>query len=137
MTAETETALQNAIRMEAARQGVRLWRNNVGALRDSRGVPVRFGLGNDSAALNARLKSSDLIGWRPVMITPDMVGQVVAQFVSREVKAPGWRYTGTPREAAQRAWLDMVTADGGDACFASDVSCVAPAGVLSMTKPSS
>ena len=94
-----------------------MWRNNVGVLVDRTGRPVRFGLANESSALNARLKSSDLIGWRAVIVTPEMVGRRIAQFVSRECKAPGWTYRGDPREAAQKAWLDLVTTAGGDACF--------------------
>lgn len=113
----SEAAVQSAVRLEAARKGVRLWRNNVGALKDSRGVPVRYGLANDSAQLNRTIKSGDLIGWRPVLITDAHVGSTVAQFVSRECKAVGWRYTGTEHEAAQLAWAKLVTAGGGDAAF--------------------
>ncbi len=109
----SEAAVQAAVRLEAARKGVRLWRNNVGALIDKRGVPVRYGLANDSKQLNESIKSADLIGWRPVVIG----GQCIAQFVSREVKAVGWRYTGTDHEVAQLAWAQLVTASGGDAAF--------------------
>lgn len=114
-----EAGVQALLRLEAAAAGWHLWRNNVGVLQDKRGVPVRYGLANDSAQLNARIKSSDLIGWRPLVITPAHVGKTVAQFVCREVKAPGWRYTGDDREEAQRRWIGMVLAAGGDACFAN------------------
>jgi len=80
---------------------------------------VRFGLGNESSALNARFKSSDLIGWRPVLITPDMVGKIIAQFMARECKYEGWTYHGSEREKAQKAFIDLVVAEGGDACFAT------------------
>lgn len=113
----SEAAVQAAVRLEAARKGVRLFRNNVGALVDSRGVPVRYGLANDSKQLNEVMKSADLIGWRPLLIEPQHVGTVVAQFVSREVKAVGWHYTGADREPAQLAWAQLVTAAGGDAAF--------------------
>ena len=66
----SEAAVQAAVRLEAARKGVRLFRNNVGALVDSRGVPVRYGLANDSKQLNEVMKSADLIGWRPLLIEP-------------------------------------------------------------------
>lgn len=115
----SEAAVQNLVRLEAARKGYKLFRNNVGALRDERGVPVRFGLANDTAKLNKVLKSGDLIGWRPRLITPADVGATLAQFVSREIKHPTWRYTGTEREVAQLAWATLVNAGGGDACFAS------------------
>lgn len=114
-----ESAIQAAIRLEAAKRGIALYRNNVGVLLDRRGVPVRFGLANDSAAVNAHIKSGDLIGIRPVLVTPEMVGTTLGVFVSREVKATGWRYTGTPREAAQQRWIDLVRSYGGDACFAT------------------
>lgn len=113
----TEAFVQSLVRLEAAQKGLKLWRNNVGAFRDERGVPVRFGLGNDSERLNKVIKSGDLIGWRPLLITPAHVGSRVAQFVSRECKRPDWRYTGTDREVAQLRWAEAVTADGGDAAF--------------------
>ena len=117
----SEAAVQSVVRLEAARKGVRLFRNNVGALVDSRGVPVRFGLANDSKQLNEVMKSADLIGWRPLLIEPRHVGTVVAQFVSREVKAVGWHYTGADREPAQLAWAQLVTSGGGDAAFCTGV----------------
>lgn len=115
----SESHVQSVVRLEAAAKGVLLWRNNVGALRDERGVPVRYGLANDSKALNAIVKSADLIGIRPITITPAHVGHRLGQFVSREVKAGDWVYTDTERERAQRAWAELITAKGGDACFAT------------------
>lgn len=116
-----EAYVQSMVRLEAARSGVMLWRNNVGALQDKVGRWVRYGLANDSEPLNRRLKSADLIGWRRVTITPEMVGRVLAQFVSRECKPGGWRYTGHDREEAQANWAALVNTDGGDAGFANGV----------------
>lgn len=113
----SEAAVQSRIMLEAPKREYRLFRNNVGALIDSRGVPVRYGLANTSPQLNARLKSSDLIGWKPTLVTPCMVGSYVAVFCSFEVKEAVWAYGGTPREKAQEAWLKMVAADGGIARF--------------------
>lgn len=113
----SEAAVQSIVRLEAARKGFRLWRNNVGALLDSRGVPVRYGLGNDSPQVNKRIKSADLIGWKPLLITERMVGSTIAQFLSRECKAPGWHYTGDEHEQAQLKWAELIVADGGDATF--------------------
>jgi hypothetical protein len=116
---ESEAAVQSIVRLEAARKGLKLWRNNVGALLDTRGVPVRYGLANDSPQLNKVVKSGDLIGWRPVLITPAHVGSRIAQFVSRECKRPGWRFNGDDHERAQLRWAETVMADGGDAAFCS------------------
>lgn len=114
-----EGAAQATIRLEAARKGLLIWRNNVGALADANGRFVRYGLANDSEAVNKRIKSGDLIGVRPVTISPGHIGHVIGQFVSREVKAPGWHYTATPREAAQLRWIELLASVGADAKFAT------------------
>jgi len=59
------------------RDDTRLFRNNTGVLQDKRGTHVRFGLCPGS---------SDLIGWKSVVITPDMVGKRVAVFTAIETK---------------------------------------------------
>ena len=114
-----ETDIQNRVRLEASRKGIRLWRNNRGAMLDGKGHMVRYGLANDSRAVDDKIKSSDLIGIRPVKIDPSMVGVTIGQFVSREIKKADWHYTGTHRETAQLAWLELVLALGGDAAFAT------------------
>jgi len=70
---------------------------------------VRYGLANESKQLNARLKSSDLIGL-------DDAGT----FTAAECKPSDWRYTGTPREVAQLAFIELVRANGGRAGFVTD-----------------
>ena len=52
--------------------------------------------------------SSDLIGWRRVVVTPEMVGTSVAVFLGIEVKTPTGRV-----EPAQKNWHEVVTAHGG------------------------
>jgi len=91
----SESHVQAKVRLEAARKGVHLWRNNSGAgsvVEPKKLCPrcqplartfIRWGLGNDSAKLNEVVKSADLIGWRPRLITSELVGHTVAQFVSR------------------------------------------------------
>lgn len=113
----SEAAVQSRVRMEAPKRGYMLYRNNVGALLDERGVPVRYGLANESPVMNRALKSSDLIGWKPTLVTPCMVGSYVAVFVSLEVKEAVWTYSGTAHEKAQEAWLKLVAKDGGIARF--------------------
>lgn len=115
----TEGAVQALVRLEASRLGVHLWRNNRGAFVDERGVLVRYGLANDSKPLGDKLKSADLIGWRTHTVTVDDFGKRMALFMSREIKEPGWKYTGTPREIAQNRWHSMVLAAGGDSAFAT------------------
>lgn len=113
----SEAAVQADVRVEASQKGYRLFRNNVGALLDARGVPVRYGLANDTPRMNAALKSGDLIGIRPVLITAEHVGQHIGQFVSLECKEEGWHYTGSPHEQAQQAWAALVTSLHGYARF--------------------
>ena len=114
-----EALVQSRIRLEALHSGVWLTRNNVGALLDKRGVPVRYGLANESAQQNDVVKSGDLIGIRPIRIGPEHQGQLIGQFVSRECKHEGWRYTGNAHEKAQLNWINFVLSKGGDAAFAS------------------
>lgn len=107
--ANAETDLQQRIRLALGTQSdLRLFRNQVGQLPDPRtGRPVQFGLARGSA---------DLIGWRTVTITPEMVGQRIAVFTSIEVKTPTGRLT-----PAQSAWLGTVRGAGGIAGVARSV----------------
>ena len=90
---------------------VRLFRNMVGAawmgksawvegsIIIERPKRVQFGMA---------VGSSDIIGWRSVVITEEMVGCRIAQFVAMEVKAPKGRTT-----QEQRDFIDTVRAHGG------------------------
>lgn len=101
---EKEADIERKIRLALGKSKlVRLFRNSVGQAV-IRGRTIRYGL----------LKgSSDLIGWRKVRITPDMVGTDVAQFVGVEVKTK----TGRLRPE-QKLWLEMVNDAGGLAIVA-------------------
>ena len=103
----SEQKIQQEIRLACSTGQTRLFRNNTGTLRDQHGRPVQFGLARGSA---------DLIGYRTVTITPDMVGQQVAVFASIEVKTP----TGRIRPE-QQSWLDTIQAAGGIAGVARSV----------------
>lgn len=112
---KSEARIQSEIRVEAAKVGLYLFRNNVGAGKLASGNQVRFGLGNDSKKVNEKLKSGDLIGIRRVLIGPEHVGTYIGQFVSRECKRGDWKFSGTMEEHAQARWAALVTAQGGDA----------------------
>lgn len=113
----SETAMMVRVGVKASQLGGRLWRNNVGAAELPDGTFLRYGLLNGSKRLNRDLKSSDRIGIKPVVITPEMVGSTIGQFWAREGKKPGWVFTGTPREMAQLKFLEMIFSLGGDAAF--------------------
>lgn len=113
----SEAMVSSLVRLEATRRGKRLFRNNVGAGFLSDGSFIRWGLANDSASMNKKVKSADLVGISGEIITPADVGQPRGRFVAREVKAPDWRYSGTERELAQLRFLELIAAYGGDACF--------------------
>lgn len=118
-TPGSEARQQSLVRLEAPKFRWWLTRNNVGALIDERGVPVRYGLANESKAQNESVKSADLIGIRPILIGPHHVGHTIGQFVSVECKHETWTYKGDKHEVAQKNWADFVLSKGGFACFAT------------------
>lgn len=114
---QSEAAVSQRVRLQASVQGARLWRNNVGVWIDDRGVPIRYGLCNESASQNQALKSSDLIGITPVVIRQEHVGLTVGVFTAYEIKEGDWSYRGVGREGAQLAFLQLVAGMGGIAKF--------------------
>jgi hypothetical protein len=105
----SEQTTQQQIRLACSRGDTRLFRNNVGRLPNPRtGQWVDYGVGGKGAG--------DLLGWRTVTITPEMVGTQVAVFLSIEVKTA----TGKLRPEQQQ-WLDAVQAAGGIAGVARSV----------------
>lgn len=116
----SEAASQQQIRLEAPKNGVRLWRNNVGACFDERGNHIRYGLANESASMNKQIKSADLIGITPITVTKQHIGAVLGVFTSIECKRPGWQYAGNGREQAQLAWAQLIISMGGFAQFATN-----------------
>ena len=118
----SEAGVTKAVRVHAARNGWLLWRNNIGAMEDPRtGRVIRYGLANESRQMNQVIKSSDLIGIRPVLITNSMVGRTIGQFVAIEVKNPAWKYTHTDREKAQLKYIELILSKGGFAKFANSL----------------
>lgn len=118
---ESESAIQARIRLEGSGKGILLMRNNVGVLKNKDGIPVRYGLANDSAAINKKIKSSDLIGINPILIKQHHVGSILGQFISREVKSEKWRYSGNENEMAQLKFMEIIISHGGDAAFTTRV----------------
>jgi len=115
----SELHITDLVRLEATRAGAMLWRNNVGATYTREGRFLRYGLANESQRLNTVLKSSDLIGIKPVLITQDMVGKTLGVFLAREIKTSTWKYSGSDREKAQLAFINLINKMGGDAAFAN------------------
>ena len=101
--------------------GCRVFRNNVGTgwtgskIVRNRDESVTI---HDARPLNAGLckGSSDLIGWRSIEVTPDMVGRRIALFLAVEVKGERGRATDE-----QRNFIDRVRLDGGLAGVARTV----------------
>lgn len=105
----SETEIQQQIRLQCSRGPVRLWRNNSGSLPDPRtGRYVTFGVGSPGG--------SDLIGYRRVRITPEMVGQEIAQFAAVEVKTARGRV-----RPEQQQFIEHVRGAGGVAGIARSV----------------
>lgn len=104
----SETPIMNHIRLRVGgRADCRLFRNNVGCLQDKYGAWIPFGLAPGS---------SDLIGWRSVVVTPGMVGKQLAIFTALEVKVTGGR-TDPKRLDSQKLFLAAVIKAGGLAGF--------------------
>mgnify|MGYP001285578757 FL=1 len=101
-----EAYVQNKIRLAVGSGNVRLFRNNTGALLDLQGRLVKFGLCKGS---------SDLIGFRSITITQDMVGQQLAVFSAIEVKDKG------KATNDQKKFIDIIQKAGGMAGVARDV----------------
>lgn len=112
---DLEARVQSEVRLAAAKSGRYLFRNNRGAGKMASGTFVRYGLANDSKQLGDEFKSGDLIGWQPLVIRPEMVGRVVAQFLSVECKRRNWKPSNSLEDMAQNKWAALVNAQGGRA----------------------
>lgn len=102
--------IQKALSM--LRRGIVTFRNNTGMGyqgKTERGMHGAIII-RDPRVLQAGLHegSSDLIGWRTVTVSPEMVGSRLAVFTAIEVKTPGGR---TSKE--QKTFIASVQAAGG------------------------
>ena len=100
--AKSESLVQKEIMMELNKGNTRVFRNNVGTATTEDGQFIRFGLCKGSG---------DLIGWETVQITPEMVGEKFARFLSVEVKAE----KGGRASKEQKTWQKIVNNVGGKA----------------------
>jgi hypothetical protein len=109
----SESAIQGEVLREHRKfSGIRLFRNNIGLFWSGKHIKTENGF---TVLQNARqvkcgLKngSSDLIGWKTVEITPNMVGQKIAVFASAELKTAKGRAS-----KDQKNWIDAVNLSGG------------------------
>ena len=107
----SEHRIQNEIRLAISGKAT-LFRNNVGTawIGDTSKLKDGSVLIRNPRIFHAGLceGSSDLIGWRSLTITPDMVGQTVAVFAALEVKSKTGRAT-----AGQKNFCARVKEAGG------------------------
>jgi hypothetical protein len=117
---KSESNISKLIEMAISKTGTRIFRNNVGmgwigeSFRINRKKTVELNEG-DVVVRNARplhaglIKgSSDLIGWKPITVTPDMVGKKIAIFTAVEVKTKIGRAS-----KEQLIFIENVKKDGG------------------------
>lgn len=108
----TEKNIQTQIMIAASKTGTTVFRNNVG--NGVLGQIVRQDGGNFHIIKGRRVQfglcpgSSDLIGWRTVTVTPDMVNRKIAVFLALEVKTATGKAT-----AEQENFINAVRASGG------------------------
>lgn len=122
----SEADVMRRLQIAASQLGARLFRQNVGMawvgknperIDTIRRALVRPG---DLILRNARpfhagvAGMSDLGGWVPVKVTPDMVGKTIAVYAQVEVKL------GTRASKEQTAWISAVNSAGGRAGVAHD-----------------
>ena len=124
-----ETNRLRSIMLGLSTPGVRLFRQNVGTGWTGDITRLKDGsiLIKNPRPLQAGLckGSSDLIGWRSITVTPEMVGRKVALFLAVEVKTDRGRAT-----PEQRNFIDRVRLDGGLAGVARTVE-----DALAITEP--
>lgn len=115
------TQEQPLIALALSKAGATVFRNNTAMAWVGESIRQKDGsiLLRNPRPLHAGLTkgSSDLIGWRPLKITPDMVGQTFAQFLAVEVKTASGRAT-----KEQLNFIDQVRKAGGIAGIARSPS---------------
>jgi hypothetical protein len=107
MAKNTESMIQRALLVKGNTGGRRLFRNNVGTATTKDGRHISFGL---------QAGSGDLIGWEQIEITPEMVGDKIARFLSVEVKSEKGRAS-----EKQKNWAEVVNKCGGRAIIIKSI----------------
>lgn len=131
-----ESAVETHIRLDAAKLGIELWRNNVGMawhgevthlkdgsihIRNPR--PVRYGICNESKQMNEVVKSSDWLGITPEMVMPHHVGEIWGIFTALEAKPTNFKFNSSDKHLlAQKNFHDIVRKAGGRAGFAHSIN---------------
>lgn len=120
-----ESTILKQVMLAATLQGAVAFRNNIGTGWIGRSRWLKSGdlhrahgdeiVIEQPRPLHAGLHigSADLIGWRTITITPEMVGRRVAVFLSAETKSATGRLS-----ADQKNWLHQVSQAGGCALVA-------------------
>jgi hypothetical protein len=113
--ASQENAEANAVLLASSKKGFKLWRNHRGGAWQGKSKRLadgnvlienakfyNFGLGMNGG--------SDFIGFRTIIITPEMVGQKIAQLSCVEVKARGKLNTAKQK---QKDFIKAINEAGG------------------------
>ena len=95
----SEKTFQEDTKYRLSQEGYTLFRNNVGLAKLADGRRIRYGLCPGS---------SDLIGFRTITVTPEMVGQKIAVFTAIEIKSKEGRTS-----KKQQNFIDRVKEAGG------------------------
>lgn len=112
-----ESIVQKMTRLRLSTCGFTMWRNNVGSAWQGNAeviAPSRILISNARRVAYGLTKgASDLIGFKPVVITQEMVGKTFPIFTVVETKRPGGRIS-----AEQNIFLDCIRKAGGIAIVA-------------------
>lgn len=105
---QKETNVWRQIILDAQALGFRLFRNQRYKGFSDKGAWLDCGVGGNGG--------SDLIGYRIITITPDMVGRTVAVFTAIEAKVKGG-----DKSENQKQFIEAVGGNGGIALFATNI----------------
>lgn len=109
MAKQGETNVWKQLQLDASPLGYRLHRNQRYKGQTIKGAWVDCGVGGDGG--------SDLIGYRILTITPEMVGKKIAQFVAQETKVKDKKGS-----LEQERFLNRIRLDGGLACVSRSIN---------------